>query len=85
MSPEKKRIYIADDDESIRQVIRTFLINDGYLTEDFPTGDALYERFEAEPCDLVILDVMMPGSDGFAILTKLRKISTVPVIMLTWI
>ena len=54
MSPEKKRIYIADDDESIRQVIRTFLINDGYLTEDFPTGDALYERFEAEPmrsCD----------------------------------
>ena len=44
MSPEKKRIYIADDDESIRQVIRTFLKNDGYLTEDFPTGDALLAK-----------------------------------------
>lgn len=83
MEPEKKRIYIADDDDSIRQVIRTFLVNDGCETEDFPTGDALYERFEESPCDLVILDVMMPGSDGFAILTKLRRISTVPVIMLT--
>ena len=83
MDPEKKRIYIADDDDSIRQVIKTFLINDGYDTEDFPTGDALYERFSEAPCDLVILDVMMPGSDGFAILTKLRKVSTVPVIMLT--
>ena len=83
MDPERKSIYIADDDESIRQVIKTFLVNDGYETEDFPTGDALYERFEESPCDLVILDVMMPGSDGFAILTKLRKVSTVPVIMLT--
>ena len=83
MEPERKRIYIADDDESIRQVIKTFLMNDGYDTEDFPTGDALYERFEESPCDLVILDVMMPGRDGFAILTMLRRISTVPVIMLT--
>ncbi len=83
MDPERKRIYIADDDESIRQVIKTFLENDGYETEDFPTGDALYERFEAAPCDLVVLDVMMPGSDGFAILARLRRISTVPVIMLT--
>ena len=83
MEPERKRIYIADDDESIRQVIKTFLMNDGYDTEDFPTGDALYERFEESPCDLVILDVMMPGRDGFAILTMLRRISTGPVIMLT--
>lgn len=83
MGPEKKRIYIADDDESIRQVIKTFLENDGYETEDFPTGDALYERFKSEPCDLVILDVMMPGSDGFSVLTGIRRISTAPVIMLT--
>ncbi len=83
MDPEKKLIYIADDDESIRQIIRTFLENDGFAAEAFPTGDALYERFEKKPCDLAILDVMMPGSDGFAVLTKLRSISTVPVIMLT--
>ena len=80
---QEKRIYIADDDDNIRQVIKTFLESDGYRTEDFPTGDLLFERFLQEPCDLVILDVMMPGSDGFAICTKLRGRSTVPIIMLT--
>lgn len=80
---DTKRIYVADDDESIRQVIRTFLASDGYEVEDFPTGDLLLERFCEAPCDLVILDVMMPGRDGFAICTELRKSSTVPIIMLT--
>ena len=80
---ETKTIYIADDDGNIRQVIKTFLLNDGYAVEEFPTGDALLERFRTAPCDLAILDVMMPGSDGFTVLTELRKISTVPIIMLT--
>jgi len=83
MADEAKRIYIADDDDNIRQVIRTFLTSDGYQVEDFPTGDLLLERFTQSPCDLAILDVMMPGSDGFAICTALRKVSTVPIIMLT--
>ena len=83
MADETKRIYIADDDDNIRQVVKTFLASDGYNVEDYPTGDLLLERFKEEPCDLVILDVMMPGSDGFAICTELRKISIVPIIMLT--
>ena len=83
MADKQKRIYIADDDDNIRQVVRTFLSSDGYEVEDFSMGDLLLERFRQEPCDLVILDVMMPGSDGFAICTELRKISTVPIIMLT--
>ena len=83
MANEKERIYIADDDDNIRQVVRTFLVSDGYEVEDFPTGDLLLERFRQEGCDLAILDVMMPGSDGFTVCTELRKISTVPIIMLT--
>ena len=83
MANEAKHIYIADDDNNIRQIIRTFLASDGYQVEDFPTGDLLLERFAQSPCDLAILDVMMPGSDGFAVCTALRKISTVPIIMLT--
>ena len=83
MAEKSKCIYIADDDDNIRQVVKTFLESDGYLVEDFPTGDLLMERFEQDPCDLVILDVMMPGSDGFTICTRLRKESTVPIIMLT--
>ena len=78
-----KRIYIADDDDNIRQVIRTFLTSDGYQVEDYPTGDLLLSRFAEQPADLVILDVMMPGSDGFTVCTELRKTSTVPIIMLT--
>lgn len=83
MQNGSKRIYIADDDDNIRQVVKTFLASDGFTVEDFPTGDLLLERFRQEPCDLAILDVMMPGSDGFTVCTELRKISTVPIIMLT--
>ena len=83
MADQQKRIYVADDDDNIRQIVRTFLSSDGYLVEDFPMGDLLMERFLQVPCDLVILDVMMPGSDGFTICTKLREMSTVPIIMLT--
>ena len=83
MQNERKRVYIADDDDNIRQIVKTFLSSDGYEVEDFSTGDFLLERFQQEPCDLAILDVMMPGSDGFAICTELRKLSTVPIIMLT--
>lgn len=83
MPNEAKRIYVADDDDNIRQVVKTFLSSDGYAVEDFPTGDLLLERFRQAPCDLAILDVMMPGSDGFTVCTELRKSSTVPIIMLT--
>ena len=83
MANDTKRIYIADDDDNIRQVVKTFLASDGYGVEDFPTGDLLWERFQEAPCDLVILDVMMPGRDGFSICTELRRVSTVPIIMLT--
>ena len=78
-----KLIYVADDDQHIRQIVKTFLSSDGQKVEEFATGDALYAQFKRKEADLVILDVMMPGSDGFTVLTELRKISTVPVIMLT--
>ena len=83
MPEDRKRIYVADDDDNIRQIVKTFLSSDGYEVEEFPTGDLLLERFEKCPCDLAILDVMMPGSDGFQICTALRERSTVPIIMLT--
>ena len=80
---DTRTIYIADDEENIRFAIKAFLEKSGYLVEDFGTGDALLARFKEVPSDFVILDVMMPGSNGFVILKEIRKISTVPIIMLT--
>jgi len=78
-----KSIYIAEDEKNIRNLITSFLKKEGYHVLAFETGDELYEKFQQQPAELVILDVMMPGSSGFIICTKLREISTVPIIMLT--
>ena len=83
MENGKKKIYIADDEKNIRSAIRTFLESSGYIVEDFENGDLLMAAFAESPADLVILDVMMPGSNGFVICRNLRRISRVPVIMLT--
>ncbi len=79
----KKAIYIADDERNIREAIKTFLESEGYAVTAFENGDLLLAAFQKAPCDLVILDVMMPGSSGFTICTEIRKRSTVPIIMLT--
>lgn len=78
-----KLIYIADDEENIRYLVKTFLENNGYKVEDFENGELLLERFKENQADMVILDVMMPGSDGFEICRKIREQSIVPIIMLT--
>ncbi len=78
-----KKIYIADDDQNIRKLIQGFLTKDGYEVEAFEDGEKLLDRFREKECDLVILDVMMPGRDGFMICDDLRRMSSVPIIMLT--
>jgi len=79
----KKVIYIADDEENIREAIKTFLQSDGYDVTAFENGDLLLGHFRKKPADLVILDVMMPGSNGFTVCSEIRRLSTVPIIMLT--
>ena len=78
-----KTIYMAEDEKNIRILVESFLKKEGYHVLAFETGDALYDKFLTAPADLVILDVMMPGSSGFIICTKLREISNIPIIMLT--
>ena len=76
-------IYIADDEKNIRDLIKSFLESDGYRVWAFETGDALMGAFQAAPADLVILDIMMPGTDGLTICQQLRAKTDVPIIMLT--
>lgn len=78
-----EKIYMAEDEEKIRETVKAFLDSEGYEVSAFPNGDLLFERFMESPCDLVILDVLMPGSTGFQITKKIREISTVPIIILT--
>lgn len=83
--PQKtgKLIYAADDEENIRNLIAIYLTQAGYEVRTFPTGDSLLEAFGKEPCDLVVLDIMMPGRDGLEICTLIRKQSKVPIVILT--
>ena len=77
------KILYADDEEQIRNVVTAFLKNEGHDVASFETGDLLYSYFEKNDCDLVILDIMMPGTDGIGILQKIRQTSNVPVMLLT--
>ena len=83
MQEEKKLIYIADDEANIRDAIKAFLENAGYEVRTFENGDSLIKAFWEESADLIILDVMMPGSNGFACCKALRDVSHVPIFMLT--
>lgn len=76
-------IYVADDEQNIRELIQNFLEDDGHEVHGFSTGDDLYAAFLKRPADLVILDIMMPGTDGYSICANLRKQSEVPIILLT--
>ena len=79
----EKLIYIAEDDTNIRNLVKAFLKKEGYHVEAFPTGDLLFDAFLKKPSDLVILDIMMPGSNGLIICSKIRERSSVPILMLT--
>lgn len=78
-----ERIFMAEDEDNIRETVKAFLESEGYLVTDFNNGDSLFEEFIRTAPDLVILDVLMPGSTGFEITKKIRQISSVPIIILT--
>jgi len=78
-----KLIYVADDEKDIRDLIESFLKEEGFDVKTFENGDLLLAEFEKNPADLVILDIMMPGTDGFSVCSSIRKRNDVPIILLT--
>ncbi|MBQ1996390.1 MAG: response regulator transcription factor [Clostridia bacterium] len=80
-----KTILIADDEERIRKIVGDFLKKEGYNILEAENGDITYEIFNRDKSriDLIILDIMMPGLNGWEVCRKIRESSNVPVIMLS--
>ena len=79
----EKVIYIADDEENHKNLAKSFLERENYEVQTFNNGDDLFKAFTKKSCDLVILDIMMPGTDGLTVCSMIRQVSSVPIIMLT--
>jgi DNA-binding response OmpR family regulator len=78
-----KRILVVDDDPSIREMVRDYLVDNDFQVETAENGGEMNRILEARGADLILLDVKLPGEDGFGIARTLRVKSTVPIIMLT--
>ena len=76
-------LLIVEDDPSLREVIRLGLEGEGFRVVTAEDGPAALAAFASHRPDLVLLDIMLPGLDGFAVCRELRKTSLVPIVMLT--
>ncbi len=83
MKTQNHRIMVVDDDPNIAQLIRLYLESEGYRVEHYLDGVSCVESFKSNPPNLVILDIMLPGMDGWDVCKEIRKESDVPIIMLT--
>jgi DNA-binding response OmpR family regulator len=78
-----KRVLVVDDDAELCRLVTRFLAREGFATSWAPNGAAGVERARAEDYALIMLDVMMPDTDGFDVLRQIRQHSRTPVLMLT--
>ena len=79
----KQKILIVDDDENIAELISLYLIKECFDTEIVSNGLEALERFKTYQPNLILLDIMLPGIDGYEVCQEIRKTSNVPIIMLS--
>lgn len=77
------RILTVEDDERIRTALRLALEDEGWEVEEVASGEEALAAFDRVPADIVLVDIMLPGIDGFDICRALRKTSDVPIVMIT--
>jgi DNA-binding response OmpR family regulator len=77
------RILTVEDDERIRTAVKLALEDEGWSVEEAETGEMALEAFNHQPADVVLIDIMLPGIDGFELCRNLRRSSDVPIIMVT--
>jgi Transcriptional regulatory protein, C terminal./Response regulator receiver domain. len=76
-------IYIIDDDKNIRDLIVKYVEKEGYNVKAFDNAEDVLENFNKDKPDMLILDIMMPGMDGYELCKEIRKISDVPIIIVS--
>ncbi len=79
----KIKIMTVDDDPNILQLIGLYLNKEGFDVVQAQRGDEALRMFKSAPPNLVLLDVMLPGMDGWQVCREIRKVSNIPIIMLT--
>ena len=77
------RILTVEDDERIRTAVRMALEDEGWEVLEAESGEDAVEVFAANPADVVLIDLMLPGMDGFELCRSIRKSSDVPILMVT--
>ncbi|MFM7070141.1 MAG: response regulator [Actinomycetes bacterium] len=77
------RILTVEDDERIRTAVRLALEDEGWEVDEAETGEDAIARFTRHPTDVVLIDIMLPGVDGFEVCRSIRRQSDVPIVMVT--
>ncbi|MBP6408489.1 MAG: response regulator transcription factor [Fusobacteriaceae bacterium] len=78
-----KKILIVEDEDRMRKLVKDYLVKWGYEVVEADDGYKALEVYNKEQPDLIILDVMIPGIEGYEVAYEIKKISSVPIIMLT--
>jgi len=79
----KLKILLVDDDPNIRQLLNLYLEKEGFEVTMADRGDTALKLFRESPPNLILLDIMLPGMDGWQVCREVRKVSNIPIIMLT--
>jgi DNA-binding response OmpR family regulator len=77
------RILSVEDDERIRTAVKLALEDEGWAVEEADTGEEALNAFQRQPADVVLIDIMLPGIDGFEVCRSIRRSSDVPIVMVT--
>ena len=83
MENNKNHILIVDDDDGIRNLLKDYLSNNNYIVSTAKNADEAKEKLQYLRFDIIILDVMMPGQNGYELTKDVRKFYKVPIILLT--
>jgi len=77
------RILTVEDDERIRTAVSLALQEEGWEVEETSNGEDALAAFSRQPSDVVLIDIMLPGIDGFEVCRKIRRLGDVPIVMVT--